>query len=366
MLLWFDALTPKQALILDSIASFFEKKGHKTLFTTRSYDYTISTLDRLKREYMIIGKHGGGDLGQKLIRSTERMSKLTEYILSLPEQPSLLVSLSSPDANRVAFGLAIPSICLNDAPHAVAVGKLCFSLATKLVITEAISPEKYLKLGATLDKIVPFSGIDEVGWLKGFKPDKKVLTDLGITENDRFVVLRTEESNASYYRSYLKKEGLSINQTPLISLIRAILDNFDLKLVVFPRYEKQKNQLKEEFGSKLIIPPKSIDTQSLMSFADLVVTGGGTMGREAALLGTPTICFFPKYLDVEAYLSNKGLPLFHLRDFSKVVPKGIEILKQSKDNKQKTEEIINGMETPLDGVIKALRGTNLEHLLESD
>ncbi|MHA1912586.1 MAG: DUF354 domain-containing protein [Candidatus Kariarchaeaceae archaeon] len=363
MLLWFDALTPKQALILDSIARFFEKKGHKTLFTTRSYDYTISTLDRLKREYIIIGKHGGGDLGQKLIRSTERMSKLTEYILGLPEEPSLLVSLSSPDANRVAFGLAIHSICLNDAPHAVAVGKLCFSLATKLVITEAISPEKYLSLGATQEKIVQFSGIDEVGWLKDFKPDKKVLTDLGITETDQLAVLRTEESNASYYRSYLKKEGLSVDQTPLISLIRAILDDFDLKLVVFPRYDKQKAQLEEEFGSKIIIPPKSIDTQSLMSFADLVVTGGGTMGREAALLGTPTICFFPKYLDVEAYLSKIGLPLFHLSDFSEVIPKGLEIL-ASTDYKQKTEAIINGMEAPLDGVIKALRGTNLEYLLK--
>ena len=156
MLLWFDALTPKQVLILNSIAKFFESKGHKTLFTTRSYDYTLSTLDRLNREYVAIGKHGGGDLAQKLIRSTERMSKLTEFILSLPEPPSLLVSLSSPDANRVAFGLAIPSICFNDAPHAVAVGKLCNSLVTKLIVTEAISPEKYLSLGATLDKIVQF------------------------------------------------------------------------------------------------------------------------------------------------------------------------------------------------------------------
>jgi hypothetical protein len=142
------------------------------------------------------------------------------------------------------------------------------------------------------------------------------------------------------------------------------LDNFELKLVVFPRYEKQKNKLEEEFGSKIIIPPKSIDTQSLMSFADLVVTGGGTMGREAALMGTPTICYFPKYLDVEAYLSKIGLPLFHFRDFSKVVPKGLEILAGSKNYKQKTDEIIKRMETPLDGVIKALKSANFEYLLE--
>ena len=82
-------------------------------------------------------------------------------------------------------------------------------------------------------------------------------------------------------------------------------------------------------------------------------------------MGTPTICYFPKYLDVEAYLSKIGLPLFHYRDFSKVVPKGLEILAGSMNYKQKTDDIIKGMETPLDGVIKALRSASLEHLLES-
>ena len=95
MLLWFDALTPKQVLILDSVAQFFEKRGHKSLFTTRSYDYTISTLDRLGREYTVIGQHGGGNLGEKLKRSTERMSKLTDFLLDLPEKPYPSLNMSA-------------------------------------------------------------------------------------------------------------------------------------------------------------------------------------------------------------------------------------------------------------------------------
>ena len=60
--------------------------------------------------------------------------------------------------------------------------------------------------------------------------------------------------------------------------------------VVLPRTESQREELSRAGG--FLIPEGAIDAQSLIAYADLVVSAGGTMNREAVALGTPVYTVF--------------------------------------------------------------------------
>ena len=98
----------------------------------------------------------------------------------------------------------------------------------------------------------------------------------------------------------------------------------NIKVITFPRYPEQE----EQFGNlDVIIPDESVDTMSLLFYAKIAMTGGGTMGREAALLGTPTLYSFPLVLDVSAYIQELGFPLYHCPDNSKVPDQLFDLMK---------------------------------------
>ena len=57
------------------------------------------------------------------------------------------------------------------------------------------------------------------------------------------------------------------------------------QVVVLPRTAEQRVELARAGG--FVVPERVIDSQSLVALADLVVSAGGTMNREAVALGTP-------------------------------------------------------------------------------
>ncbi|MCH8906101.1 MAG: DUF354 domain-containing protein, partial [Candidatus Heimdallarchaeota archaeon] len=298
-----DSLTGKQALLVDALAKLFENRGHEVIITSRPYsiDRSNQNLDRVGRKHFSIGDYGG-NLKSWLINGSERIAKLTN--LMDEEKPDLLISFPSPDAFRTAFGLGIPSIQMNDTPHATAVGRLTISLAAALVHSDAIRSEDFARLGVT--KYYTFAGIDEALWIKDFQPNENVLRDLSIRKGN-YVVIRCEESKASYYRNlFPDRTPGSTDFAKLIDHLRLHAGNLDI--VAFPRYPEQEREL---FKLGVVIPEQSVDTLSLLYYARALITGGGTMSREAALLGTPTIYTFPKELAVSRYLSELGFPIYH-------------------------------------------------------
>ncbi|OLS23304.1 MAG: hypothetical protein HeimC2_27060 [Candidatus Heimdallarchaeota archaeon LC_2] len=347
MKIWLEALTGKQSLLMHHLGTKLEEEGHEIFITTRPYsiDRSNSNLDRLGRNYTSIGKYGGAKLMNKLIEGSKRIIELATLIDKL--KPELLISFPSPDAFRTAFGLGIKSIQINDSPHSIAPGKLTISLSNALVYSDAIDSSEFEKLGKT--KHFTFHGVDEVLWIKNFIPNEAVLNKLGIEKN-RYLVVRCEESKAGYF------QRLYPEFTPGDTIVTQIVDdletqNIDLKIVAFPRYPEQEEQL---IAKNVIIPSRSVDTLSLFYFAKAVITGGGTMGREAALLGTPTLYTFPLELPVSYFVSNLGFPLIHCPNHNKILEEIIKLIKSPKMDEEKRQVLIDQIETPYIGLQKAI------------
>ncbi len=347
MKIWFEALTGKQALLFHFVAKYFEERGHETIFTTRKYDYVESNLKRLGRtRFYSIGTYGGASLKDKLISGTRRILKLAEIMDQ--EKPDLLISLASPDATRTAFGLAIPTIQVNDTPHAKATARLTLSISNVLVHPEAINSEDFLKLG--IIDIVKYKGVDEVLWIKDYEPSKSVLDSIGL-EPYTYIVVRCEESKAAYFQDMYPE--IPPGSTIVVDIVNRLKEyGSDLKIVVFPRYEEQKEVL--QGLDNVIIPDESVDTLSVLYYARAAMTGGGTMGREGALLGTPTLYTFPRELEVSTYIAERGFPLVHFPDHMNAVEKILELAEMPRLSEMKRKELLSKFETPMDGILRAM------------
>ena len=105
----------------------------------------------------------------------------------------------------------------------------------------------------------------------------------------------------------------------------------------------------------VVIPEKSVDTLSLFAYSKAAMTGGGTMGRESALLGTPTVYSFPLELAVSKFIADKGFPLFHTpnpNELSKVI---IKLVNTPKMDESIRMDLLNKMETPFEGIQRAVK-----------
>lgn len=350
--IWLEALTGKQSMLFHHIALRLEEFGHEVLITSRPYgiDRSNGNFDRYNRKHISIGEYGGASLYNKLVKGAERIVDLAKIVSEF--KPDLLISFPSPDAFRTAYGLGISAIQINDTPHAVAAGRLTISLATALVHAKAVKGEEFLKLGVT--QLYPYDGVDEVQWIREFQANPDVLTQLGIEKN-KFIVVRCEESKAAYFQKMYPE--VEPGSTIVVEVIHALRrKNLNLDIVAFPRYYEQEEELRK---LKVIIPDQSVDTLSLFYYARAAMTAGGTMGREAALLGTPTLYSFPLELAVSTYVIEKGFPLQHVPDHMQVPEVILELINKPRMSEELRIKRIAEMETPFEGVLRAMQELNL-------
>lgn len=351
MRIWFDCNTSKQALLFSTIAKRIKKKGHDYLLTCRDYDVAPSLLHEAGVQYKVIGEHGGGALGGKLLASTERMNLLAKYLVSLNEQkrPDFTVYLNSPEAARVSFGLAIPSACFNDTPHAKATITLVVPFSDHVILPGFIPLQPYLRF-VPREKIYRYNGIDAVEIFRDFKPDKNAVSDLNLDRSQGIVLFRPEEAFASYYPSS------GDNPLPKAEkLLKNMISAFPrYQFVVMPRYKEQRKRLEHNFGKKIIIPKKAVDTRSLEAFSDLVITGGSTLAEEAAIQGTPSISYYPRSLYRWRWLKERGFPGFHLKNLSDAIDKGFDILNDPEKYKLDTSPMLEDLQAPGDILLDIL------------
>jgi len=322
MKIWYDACTGKHIRYGTAIAKRFRKLGHEVILTTRKHPDTLELAKILKEKFIPIGKYNPKSLFTRLQESTKRTLEFSQ--LFKDNTPDLAISHQSVDLCRVAFGLGIPIILTADTPHATAVNKLTLPLANIVVASEAIPKRFFKKYGA--QKIVQFKGVDEAAWIKNFAP----------SENFEFekplIVVRQMETKASYARG---KNDITIKLAQKLTSLGNV--------IFLPRYAKPKKE-------GLTIPKKFVDSASLVAHADLVVSIGGTIAREAALQGIPSIVISEfSRTQVNKYLSKRGFPLFIVNS-SKVLTYTKEYLGKKFDVKAKLAEL----ENPVDVIEKVV------------
>ncbi len=347
-----DILTPKQGMLFSKLSERLRKEGHQTFPTTRHYREAIQLLKLKGIDAQVLGQHGGDTLDGKLRASVQRTLELTRVTEEL--NPNVVVSFSSPELARVAFGLKIPHICLNDTPHAEAVARLTIPLVTHLLTPEMIPKSAWSKFGISTKKITQYRALDPWAWLKDFKPDNKILSKLNIDESKPILIFRTEESQASYLLGKVTKEPVII---PLIE--KLLKSRTDFQAVAVPRYDAQIAFLKERFGKSVVVTESVVDTPSLLYYASAFVGAGGTMTQEAALLGVPAISCYPgKPYIVESYLVKKKLTVRET-DPGRMKRLILKILEDPETaRKRQTKEakkLTDTFEDPIDVAVKVIQ-----------
>jgi predicted glycosyltransferase len=165
-------------------------------------------------------------------------------------------------------------------------------------VPEAIPQDRLDGLGARAAKVRRYPGLKEEYSLHGFAPDARVVAELGIDSGDTLVVVRTPPDVSLYHREANPLFGDVLERLGRDQVVRA---------VVLPRTMEQRAEIVGRDLPSVIVPETAIDAQSLVALADLVVSAGGTMNREAVALGVPVYTTFAGRLGaVDTALVNEG------------------------------------------------------------
>lgn len=300
MKIWIEAFTPKQVLLFSYLQEVFGKTN--VFLTTRDYDLNRQLAHKLWSRYFVIGHYPGSTPLAKLKESVRRQEDLIRVVEH--ERPDVHVTFVSPDSTRVAFGLGIPVITSSDSPHSDAVSRLTIPLSKKF-ITPSFLVKGFERYGR-LTEIVSFNGLFELAWVLREKPEPEIPRGLGL-EPFNYILVRPGEQKAYYYPD--EKKALAL---PL-SIIMQVLKLTPFDVLIYPRYSDQERFFRKklsEYSERVKILDQATSFVSLEFFARIVVTGGGTMATESALLGTPAIVTYPGEVETHNFVKVKGFPLF--------------------------------------------------------
>jgi predicted glycosyltransferase len=271
MRVWIDLTNSPHVLVMRPVIAALEARGAEVLVTARDFAQTIGLLDRFGIEHEAIGRHRGGRLAAKGAGLLSRSAALARWARG--RHIDVALGHGSNDVTVAARLLGIPASTAFDYEWARVQHTVNCRLCAAVVVPDAIPPERLARYGATAAKLHRYAGLKEEYYLADFEPDAAVLAELGLDRDEPIAVVRTPPAVSLYHRF----------ENPLFAGVLERLRG--TQAVVLPRTPEQRAELSRAGG--FVIPERAIDAQSLIAFADLVISAGGTMNREAVALGTP-------------------------------------------------------------------------------
>jgi uncharacterized protein len=276
MRIWFDMTAPAHPVVFRPVIARMRAMGHDVSVTARDYAQTLPLLRRLGIPHTAIGHHGGASRSRKVAALASRTARMIRY--GAAGHFDLAIAHGSNDLALAAAALRVPEVNMFDYEWATKQHQIGCRLARRVMTPDAIPAERLRRYGAGPEKLRQYPGLKEEYYLADFEPDPGVLDALGVDRDRVVVVLRPPPDVSLYHRRSNK-------------LFPAVLDAVgrrdDVHAVVVPRTEEQRTHVRALQFPSLIVPDGAVDAQSLIALADLVVSAGGTMNREAVALGTP-------------------------------------------------------------------------------
>jgi uncharacterized protein len=267
---------PAHVLVLRPIIERLEAEGHEVEVTARDYAQTLALLELHGMPHTEIGRHGGASRLRKAYRLAARTSQMLAY--GRGRRFDLALAHGSNDLAIAAKALGIPEANLHDYEYAVTQHRIGCRLAKRVMFPDAVPFERLERFGVTAEKYFPYPGLKEEYYLYDFEPDADALRRLGVDEQRVVVIVRPPPDVSLYHRK----------SNPLFPKVLDRLGNdADVHAVVLPRTQAQRQFIEGLRLPSVIVPPGAVEAQSLVALADLVVSAGGTMNREAAALATP-------------------------------------------------------------------------------
>ncbi|MGD0455761.1 MAG: DUF354 domain-containing protein [Solirubrobacteraceae bacterium] len=289
MRVWIDLTNSPHVLVMRPVIERLRADGHEVRVTARDFAQTIELCERLGVAHTAIGRHRGGRLGAKAAGLVSRSAALVRWAHAEQRgsegHPTFDIALGhgSNDVSVAAAVLRIPSATMFDYEWATVQHNVNCRLARAVVVPDAIPPQRLERYGAK-GKVRAYAGLKEEYYLADFEPDDAVLGELGLDPERAIVVVRTPPVVSLYHRF---ENDLFAR---VLRRLSAAAAEHGTQPVVLPRVASQREELARIPG--FVVPEHAVDAQSLIAHADLVISAGGTMNREAVALGTPVYTTF--------------------------------------------------------------------------
>lgn len=307
---WIDLSNSPHPLLFAPVAAQLKDAGHEVLLTARDNAQTAELARERWPEIDVIGGESPRGRARKAVTLGRRVRRLTCW--ARLHGAELALSHNSYSQILAARAVGIPVVTAMDFEYQPA-NHLAFRLADVVLLPEALREEPMSRQGASARKVRFYPGLKEEIYLADFRPDPGVLAQIGIEREEHrpIVVLRTPPSRASYHRF----------GNPLFEqALTAIGADPSVRCVTLVRHSEQRSAIEQMRLANCTVPAHAIDSRSLIRAADMVIGAGGTMTREAALLGVPTLSVFAgREPAVDRWLRERGL-LVRLRDTDQLRP----------------------------------------------
>ncbi len=278
---WVDMTNVAHPVVLRPLVELLERGGHDVEITARPLSHTLELLDDWGHPYTAVGRYGGaGKLG-KARAAADRVAKLLRFARGRRFDHAL--AHASVDLPPVCRALRVPNTTMFDYEWATLQHHVICRLATRVLVPDAIPPERLRRYGARPPKLVRYPGLKEEYYLADFEPDRSLLGELGVPEGEPLCVVRTPPSYALY---------LGGSENDLLPPLLRQLERQGCWTVVLTRTPEQRAAVRGLGLERVIAPERAQDGRSLVALADALVSAGGTMNREAAVLGTPVWSIF--------------------------------------------------------------------------
>ncbi len=304
---------PAHVLVLRPIIERLRARGHAVEVTSRDYAQTQALLELHGMPHTPIGRHGGASR----LRKAQRLGARTAAMIGFGRGRSFDLALAhgSNDLAIAAWLLGVPEANMHDYEYAVTQHRIGCRLAKRVMFPDSVPAERLRRFGVGPDKLFPYPGLKEEYYLYDFEPDPHALERLSVDTERVVVVVRPPPDVSLYHRK----------SNPLFpKVLQRLGADPGVQAIVLPRTQAQRELVESLELPSLIVPPGAVEAQSLVALADLVVSAGGTMNREAAALGTPVYTTYGGRLGgVDEALIRSG----RLRPLTD--PRAIELEKRS-------------------------------------
>ena len=296
MKIWIDLDNSPHVPLFVPIIEALQKRGYEVVITARDAFQVRELADLYGLDYRLVGRHHGKRFVMKLLGLGARALQLVP--IALRERPALAVSHGSRSQLAVSALLGIPSLMISDYEFARtwAMVRPTWVLVPEVIPTQSVHTDP--------KRVLHYPGIKEDVYVSRFRLDSSLREQLGIGRDDLLVTLRPPATEAHYHNPESE------------ALFSAVLDRLAgdsrVRVVVLPRNGRQADTVRSQWpalvqSSRLIFPPRILDGLNLIWHSDLVISGGGTMNREAAALGVPVYSIFRGPLGaVDRFLASRG------------------------------------------------------------
>jgi len=299
MKLWLDLTNSPHINFFKPFVNKWRDEGKSVVITARDLSNTIDLIKSNGWNFEVIGSHAGKSIVRKLLHFPKRVARL--YLFLRKVRPDIGISHSSFYSPLVCRLLGIPSIYINDNEHAKG-NYLAMVFSRITLIPEFLHNNlgtikfwKYFRIGS-------YPGVKEGVYLS---QGSDLFSNCNKEKKDTFCFVRPEPWNAEYYSS---------SNTDIKQFIQSLSNNF--KVIVLPRDKIQAEMFRKFFDNKIMIENKPLDINEIVNACSLFIGAGGSMTREMALLGVPTVSIYQgDLLEVDKYLINEGY-MDHNKDLS--------------------------------------------------